>query len=246
MVTFKPQGRLGNWLFCVATAIAYGLEHGFSVYLPGVTNDQYHNPIYSMGGLPTTNFSDIDRIIVEQQYYRYDKLPFDQSYRSQNILLRGYFQNPKYFQDYRKEIIETLGFQYNKHQEDTVSVHVRRGDYLTLQHKHPLVTKEWYENAMDLFKGKEFYFFSDDIEWCQREFGGRKDCSFSVRQNELTDLQQISQCEHHINSASTFSWWGAWLNQNPNKKVIVPKRWLTESHSNEWTEEIVPKEWIRI
>lgn len=250
MVTFHPQGRLGNWLFSFAAMYVYALKHNLQWTVPSTTNDTFHNPVYYQHLVnPNWDSSKVVLSISEVEYYMYSDLLFDEEWRdTYNIKLKGYFQNPKYFEGYRDQILSVLIPQGNHFNPGTVSVHVRRGDYLKLQHKHPLITKEWYDDAMSLFKGYQFCFFSDDIDWCIEQYGHRADCSFTRGGGgkELENLLKISNCQHHINSASTFSWWGAWLNINPDKKVICPQRWLTQSHSNQWTEEIVPKEWIRI
>ncbi len=250
MVSFKPQGRLGNFLFIAATMIAYAKKHGIEFSMPGVTNNQFWNPLCFPHLInPKWREGGDGTIVHEQTLFKHDELPFQESWRDRQILLNGYFQNPKYFEEYREEILRVLNFPWEL-KEGTVSIHVRRGDYLTLTEKHPPVPIRWIYDAMGFFESEKraynFVFFSDDIAWCKEKFGYRFDCSFVEGGDELSDLIKLSQCEHHINSASTFSWWGAWLNQNQNKKVIVPKQWHTPSHSNEWTEEIIPKDWIRI
>ena len=248
MVTFKPQGRLGNFLFCAATMIAYARKHNLQYSMPNETNHQFWNPVY-LPQLVNPQYDSSKQVVDvrELTLYKYDQLPFDEKWRDKNIVLHGYFQNPKYFDSCEQEIYEAFNQpQCNFALSKSVSVHVRRGDYLKLTDKHPGVSIEWITNAMRLFTGYWFVFFSDDIEWCKKTFQSRKDCIFIEGQNEYDDLISMSRCEHHINSASTFSWWGAWLNRNKDKKVIVPKQWLMPSHSNQWTEEIVPKQWIRI
>lgn len=245
MVSFKPIGRLGNYLFELFATIAYVKKHGLEFSAPGITNDQLWNPIYFPNLInPKFDQGRADIIINEKILFKYDEIPFKEEWRDKQIVLRGYWQNPMYFEEYREEILKAFNLP-SKINIDTVSVHVRRGDYLNLKEKHPEVTKEWYEEQMKLFPKHEFVFFSDDIQWCQQQFGGRIDCTFAIRNSELEDLILMSQCEHFINSASTFSWMGAWLSQSKDKRVIVPKRWMSESHSNQWTEEIVPKEWER-
>jgi hypothetical protein len=95
---------------------------------------------------------------------------------------------------------------------------------------------------MNKFPGYHFIFFSDDIPWCIQTFGHRKDVTFSAGRKEMEDLQYMSTCEHHVCSASTFSWWGMWLNRNPNKRVIFPKLWFTPNWGGLDTKDIVP-EW---
>ena len=95
---------------------------------------------------------------------------------------------------------------------------------------------------MTCFPGARFVFFSDDIDWCKQEFGQREDCSFSEGHDEVHDLVHMSCCEHHVCSASTFSWWGMWLNRNPEKRVIFPKNWFQPGYGKTDVKDIVP-EW---
>lgn len=246
MVSFKPSGRLGNFLFEMAVTIAYAKKNNIQYSAPSQTNHTFHNPIYLQHLVnPKWENGKEEVIVNEKILYKFDEIEFKEEWRDKQIVLKGYWQNPKYFEDYRSEILEAFNLSDINFLKETVSVHIRRGDYLTLPEKHPVVTKEWYEDAMKLFPNYEFIFFSDDIQWCQQQFGGRPDCTFSVRNSEIADMQLMTKCEHFINSASTFSWMGAWLSRNENKRVIVPKQWLMSQSSNQWTEEIVPKEWER-
>lgn len=248
MVTFKPQGRLGNFLFEAATTIAYALKHQLRYSMPTKTNHDFWNPIYFDYLVhPKFKPDQEDIVINELEMFKWDELPFHETWRDKQIVLKGYFQNPRYFERYRQEIIDLFGLDWKPYQ-GWVSVHVRRGDYLQLTEKHPPVTKQWYEQAMEMFPGYQFQFFSDDIEWCRQNFEHREDCHFNIsrRSTELQDLADLSCFEHHINSASTFSWWGAWLNRNENKKVVLPKQWFTPKCTTQYTEQIVPKEWIRL
>ena len=103
---------------------------------------------------------------------------------------------------------------------------------------------------MDHFRGilpgVSFLFHSDDIPYCTEHFGHFWDCHFHEGKSEEDDLVSLSCCEHQICSASTFAWWGAWLNQNPDKQVIMPKRWFSEAEEKKCnTQDIVPYEWTR-
>lgn len=247
MVTFKPTGRLGNFLFTCAAALVYAKKHSLSFTVPSNTTDPYWNPIY----LPHLRNSAYDEtrekiIIKEKEYFRYDTIEFREEWREKNIELQGYWQNPKYFDGYEHLILESFNFPWEL-KRNTCSVHIRRGDYLTLRHKHPEVTVEWILKAMAIFEGHcRFYFFSDDIAWCEQTFGYRTDCDITKRNNEIESLIGISQCENHINSSSTFSWWGAWLNRYKDKMIITPKDWFTPQASNQWTNEVIPRNWIRL
>lgn len=245
MVTFVNKGRMGNFLFQAACALAYGWKHQMPVSVPNFTNDLKWNPIYLQHLVNPELDTRLPCLEIKEERFTYQPLPFNNKWRDRNILLNGYWQTEKYFKDYRKEIIKAFGFPWDP-ALGVVSVHVRRTDYLTLRFKHPFISTEWIEKAMSYFEGYHFQFFSDDIAWCKETFGKRKDCYFSEGHNEEDDLTMMSWCEHQICSASTFSWWGAWLNQNPKKIVIMPKQWFCPGHGGLDTSDIVPKEWKRL
>jgi hypothetical protein len=241
----KPlhQGRMGNFLFQAACGMAYAWRHGLEWTLPNETQNRIHNPLY-LQHLVRPFDPRLPQILLKEMSHGYQVLPFANDFRKKNVLLKGYWQSEKYFEEYRKQILTTFGFPWTPC--DGVSVHVRRGDYLSLTRKHPAVPKEWIETAMRLFPGKCFHFFSDDLPWCRAAFGQRDDVQFSLGKNETEDLVMMSGCEHHICSASTFSWWGAWLNQNPNKRVIMPKNWFVPGFGGHDTRDIIPKGWERL
>lgn len=246
MVTFEPVGRMGNFLFKTASTIGYALKHGMPFTVPSSTKDPKWNPIY-LQHLASHKFNPALPVtrIKEGRNFSYHELPFQDSWRQRNIVLDGYWQSELYFKEYAREVHNFFGYPWHP-KRGVVSVHVRRTDYLELTQKHPPVTKEWYEEQMGRFPGFTFQFFSDDIEWCRQTFGHRSDVCFSVGKTEERDLVDMSGCEHHICSASTFSWWGAWLNRNPNKHVFIPKQWFQPGHGGLDTKDIVPPEWNKV
>jgi hypothetical protein len=248
MVIPKTYGRMGNFLFQAACAIGYAHDHNLQFSLPTVTNDAFWNPVYLQHLVNSEFRSDLPvHVIKEQTSQEYSPLPFENSWLGRNIVLDGYWQDQRYFGHIRSRIIELFGFRWNP-KPNHISVHVRRGDYLTIRRghmlKHPPVTKEWIETQMRQFDGARFVFFSDDLKWCEENFRG-KDCVFHRGPTEVDDLVAMTWCEHHICSASTFSWWGAWLNRSEKKRVIMPRHWLTPGWSNFNTTHIVPQEWER-
>lgn len=245
----KPRtyGRMGNFLFQAAAAMTYAWKHGMEYTLPSVTNDPKWNPIYLQQLVkPWTDDGQV-AVVIEEKSHAYQSLPFEEAWRHRLIILDGYWQSEKYFKGYRDAIIKEFGFQW-KAKTGFVSVHVRRGDYLTVKRggilKHPTVTKAWIESQMAKFKGMQFMFFSDDLDWCEQEFVKREDCHFHRGPTEEADLVGMSWCEHQICSASTFSWWAAWLNRNPAKRIIMPNHWLTPGWGPDCSD-IVPPGWER-
>ncbi len=123
-----------------------------------------------------------------------------------------------------------------------VSIHVRRGDYVTPPHNtfyYNLTGTEYYQKAIAQFPDEKFLVFSDDIEWCKTYFLGDR-FEFSEGKTEVDDMNLMASCKHNIIANSSFSWWGAWLNPNPNKIVIAPKLWAKGFSAK------IPSTWNRI
>ena len=112
------------------------------------------------------------------------------------------------------------------------SVHVRRTDYLRNRNYQNLTSTSYYDEAMRRFDGDTtFLVFSDDIHWCKERLKGKK-IIFIEGTCEIEDLFLMSQCHSHIIANSSFSWWGAWLNSNPDKTVVAPGRWFAGDFDN--------------
>jgi hypothetical protein len=246
-VSYKPSGRLGNALYQASVSIAYSIKHRLRFSMPSKTNDNFWNPIYLQHLISPDFNPDIPFILINELQHHYYELPFDETWRDKNILLSGYFQSYKYINDYRPEILYLFGLPY-QFNEGEVAVHIRRGDYLVHVAKHPYVSEQWYERAMNLpqFRGSRFRFFSDDIKWCKEKFGHREDCSFSEGLSELDDLIQMSWSEHQICSSSTFSVWAHWLNRNENKTGVFPDKWFSEGWCGLQTQDIVEPHCIKL
>ncbi|MEJ7589526.1 MAG: alpha-1,2-fucosyltransferase [Ferruginibacter sp.] len=169
--------------------------------------------------------------------------------------LNGYWQSAHYFYEHRGILLkEFIPLQQPPlpgwiKEYNTVAVHVRRTDYLT-EARYGFVGVEYYHNAMDLLKEKInnalFVIFSDDIDWCRSTFTnpGILFCEDNGWDKDYLQLHLMSRCNHQVIANSSFSWWGAWLNENPHKIVIRPvnpfkeKNLLYESH--------YPEEWIAL
>jgi hypothetical protein len=145
-----------------------------------------------------------------------------------------YFQDPKYFEEYEYEIQQLFGQDIKP--IDMVSIHVRRGGNPINKnepayHKNPFYTNlcgtDYYERAIELFPSKDFLVFSDDIEWCKHNLKG-KQFTFCEEKDEIKALNLMAGCKDNIIANSSFSWWGAYLNPNLNKKVIAPKSWYRD------------------
>jgi len=182
-----------------------------------------------------------------------------------NCYVDGYWQSELYFKVYRPEILKM--FTFNENISDlsreiateiqsfnSVSLHIRRGDYVTnaLNNQiHGTCDTDYYVKAMSLIESKiedvVFYVFSDDQEWFEANIKTKSNyklITHNTGDKSFEDMYLMSLCKHNIIANSSFSWWGAWLNQNENKIVVAPHRWMNNSPKN--TKDVVPKNWIKI
>ena len=183
---------------------------------------------------------------------------FDASVFKNNLVyLDGYWQNELYFKDIRELLlpeltssssISDLGCAYLESikNSNSVSLHVRRGNYLKTKNINVLDI-DYYMKAADYIRKNvakpTFYVFSDDLEWCNNSLGFLEDCIYVDRtQTDVDDLKLMSFCRHNIIANSSFSWWGAWLNQNPKKTVIAPKGWLLNDPDSS---NVILSDWVK-
>ncbi len=182
-------------------------------------------------------------------------------FRLDNVYLHGYWQTEKYFVKVADEVRQMYRFpdlytDYQKKMLDeiaatlAVSVHVRRGDYLTRPDIYGTTNMEYYSQAMEYVRQKKenvhFYIFTDDIPWVKKNMKGSditivENAGGDLLTNNL-DMALMAECKDNIIANSSFSWWAAWLNKNPHKTVIAPKTW----EINKATKDIWCKDWIRM
>lgn len=158
--------------------------------------------------------------------------------------LNGYYQSYKYFDHVKEDLLGILKFKDTIQESaklkmheipksyDTVALHVRIGDYAGLQLFHPICGLDYYIKALSKFTdsnneiNKYVLIFSDNIEYCKDIFGKQEGIMYIEGNDQYTDLCMMSLCDHNIIANSSFSWWAAWLNKNPNKTIIAPKKWF--------------------
>lgn len=182
-----------------------------------------------------------------------------------NIHLDGYWQNEKYFSDIEGIIRQEFTFktpQTGRNKElaeliastESVSVHVRRGDYVSnpkTHQYHGTCDPDYYLRGVDFLSPQisniHLFIFSDDPRWCRNNLELAYPVTFvehNKQENSYEDLRLMSQCKHHIIANSSFSWWGAWLNTNKNKIVIAPKIWFRSEELN--SRYATPQSWVRL
>lgn len=182
-----------------------------------------------------------------------------------NVYLNGYWQNEKYFKDIRTELLHEFSFPeilMEKNRElclriehgISVSVHVRRGDYLEGKARGfygGCCTDAYYDKAIHYFKDKYsdiyFYFFSNDPEWVRKHFVGHNVTVVDWNQGTESywDIYLMSKCRHNIVANSSFSWWGAWLNQHEDKEIVAPYFWVNPAYVDNVVDTACD-EWIKI
>lgn len=184
---------------------------------------------------------------------------------SSNSILFGNFQSYKYFDNCEKEIKTSLCFslteQYNEVSSllkdvqylDSVSIHIRRGDYLSNSIAYDVLgvlPMTYYNLAIDKIietnKNCTFFVFSDDIVWAKENMILKGHHTYFIdiesKDKDIVEFSIMSSCKHNIIANSSFSWWAAYLNPNPNKIVIAPKKWFNNAPYD--TKDLFPPDWI--
>lgn len=240
----------------------YSLDH-FNIHTPSLVNEIFFKPI---------SFSDKVKAFIfhKKIFSKYVEkdLAYDQKLNSlseKNVYLQGYFQSEKYFLNFEDQIRRdfeitsdlqdrTLKMLNNIESRNSVSLHIRRGDYIsnpTANAVHGSCDLNYYYKAVAIIKSKienpVFFIFSDDITWAKENLSFDAAIyfvDFTDASTNFEDIKMMSNCKHNIIANSSFSWWGAWLNKNVNKIVIAPEKWFNVDYHN--TKDIIPESWLKI
>ena len=277
-------GGLGNQMFQIASMYGVAYDNNLEPVVekisssPSVFNNR---PVYwdsVMNRVNSISSSMYNKMapqfnIIKEQNQKYTKIvvPHNMSFK-----MDGYFQSPKYFEHHRAKILELFKLSNNMNKTieavrdeikdkssnmQYVAVHVRRGDYLKLQHFHVVQNVEYYKEAMNLFKSAEvqfkFIIFSDDIQWCKDNLKFVNNIYYfepskiKVLANknipiDVLEMYLMASFDHNIIANSSFSWWGAWLNKSDDKKVIAPSKWFVEKKDNDMIKDIYCSDMIVI
>ncbi len=219
-------------------------------------------PIHKIEKYLKMKFANVQKI----QYIKEQDINFHPAILSlgDNTYLDGYWQSEKYFSDIedviRKEFTvkskpDPINESYLGEIRDceSVSVHVRRGDYVsnpTTAQVHGFLGLGYYQKALSIILENtdrpHFFVFSDDLEWAEGNIKTDAPITY-VKYNgakNYEDLRLMSACKHHIIANSSFSWWGAWLSPDREKIVIAPRRWFKSDRLN--ARDLIPESWHKI
>lgn len=215
-------------------------------------NDGFKNRIINIGK------KQLD-LYIEPQFNYSDKFLKIKN----NTYIEGYFQTEKYFNSIRDDVFDSFALK-NKasaksakiidqiKNSDSVSLHVRRGDYVSNKNAnkfHGLIGEPYYKKAIALInkniKNPKYFIFSDEIEWVKNSFDLPKNSVYITHNKSgAEDMRIMIECKHNIIANSSFSWWGAWLGQEKDKVVIAPRQWFLDSNVN--TSDVIPERWSQI
>lgn len=196
--------------------------------------------------------------VVEPHFHYWPEI----KYVPHDCYLMGYWQSEKYFKEAASQIRKDFTFkstltgmnaELSGHivNMDSVSLHVRRGDYVSnpkTNANHGVCSLDYYQSAIryisEYVEAPNFFIFSDDINWAKENLRVDFPCRYidhNQGSESYNDMQLMSLCQHQIIANSSFSWWGAWLNINPDKIVIAPKNWFANETN---IQDLFPQGWV--
>lgn len=260
---FDENNRgLGNFLYLIATTYGIAYKNNLDVkvesleYFFSKWGDKYKKSLFR--NINTEKISGKRNKVYEIKKTRNTYKIFECKNGDELV---GYYQSYKYFDFIRPTILSLFSIddttkkyiseKYNiiLSNYTTISLHVRRADYCNLG----ISLDTAYQNEAvcyikNLFveTNIKFLVFSDDINWCRDKFIG-DEYYFVQGEDDYVDLYMMSMCNHNIIANSTFSWWGAYLNEKDNKIVIYPKKWFCNNKRyQQIKEDMFLKNWIEI
>jgi len=270
MITYSQIGyfgRLGNQMFQFASTLGIGRTLGYDVKFPSynmtnkkpgmLQNGKSHNQYFELPHCFNIDETLLGEVVHQHQYHE-RKFGFSENVFSisDGTNLNGYFQSEKYFKHIEDEIRTNFTFKdevresalslFPKLEYETVGIHIRLNDYLSLSQHHPVCSVEYYNEALKNFSDKNYYFivFSDDKKMAKEIFGESENLLYIDNENPYIDMYLMSMCNHNIIANSSFSWWGAWLNPNPNKKVVAPKQWFGSAYNHHYMGDLYCEGWV--
>lgn len=288
-ITIQLMGGLGNQLFQIFTIISLSLNNKIpfkfnytDILTIGIHRPTYWNTfLYSLKPFTQPNFNTHNYLIYREPNFNFNSINIS-NYISQikthGLILYGYFQSYKYFQERFYDILKLIKFKeqqtiikekysnyFNFKDSIIISLHFRLGDYKDKQDCHPIVNENYYIDSLNKIVNKLDYKKLIILYFCEKEDNNivldkidkinnsrisqeSHEYSFVKVDDTICDWEQMilmSCCHHNIIANSSFSWWGAYLNQNPDKIVCYPSVWFGDKLKND-TIDMFPDEWIKV
>ncbi len=274
MITCNLMGGLGNQLFQIFTVIAYSIETKQKFIFPEKLPDWDKRHTYWNNLLINLQkYILVSKIFKWNQHnetnFHYDNIPLS----NDNLILNGYFQSYKYFDNQWGQICNIVGInelvnkikdKYSNYLNNcTVSIHFRHGDYVNKQDHHPILGYEYYEKSIDLIINKiginnfDVHYFCEEndiyavnsiISNLQNKFPEIKFIKIDFTISDWEQMLLMSLCNHNIIANSTFSWWGAYIGYklNVNKIVCYPSTWFGHALSHYNLNDLFLDKWNKI
>ena len=279
MITCNLMGGLGNQIFQIFATISYAIKSKSQFKFINVESlgggsttvrNTYWKTFFSnmrpflMPSMPAVT-------VIRESGFPYNELPVREMI-NKDVLIYGYFQSYKYFQDNYNIICRMVGINKmkealllklnlsNDYMENNISMHFRIGDYKKIQEYHPLATYEYYERSLQYLQTQNptktfnVLFFCEDVDYDEVAVIINKltvkfpSYNFARASNTLSDWEQMllmSCCHHNIIANSSFSWWGAYFNAFTDKRVYYPSAWFGPAARND-TRDLCPGDWIKV
>jgi hypothetical protein len=266
------MGGLGNQLFQIFSALSYAITNEMAIIFP--YTDSAFGKLTERKVYWSSFLSSIEiltkKIIPKMEYLRekgFEYSPIPRIF-GKNFILFGYYQSYKYFEKDKSLIFNMISLadkknnvknKYNYDFIDSVSMHFRIGDYINIQDKHPILEQTYYLNALQYlcknnFSLKKVYYFTEKrdlveveniISFLKLSFPNLEFIYVCNVEEDWEEMLIMSLCENNIIANSTFSWWGAYFNNYPNKIVCYPSNWFGPALPNN-TEDLFPPDWVKI
>ena len=255
------MGQLGNQMFQYAALRGIAKHKGYDFGIPDhdelivdALGNRLRIELYVPFDLPYLKNKGVTSSgqVAQERFFEFDEQLFDEL--PDGVSIAGYFQTEKYFSHIRDEILEDFSFKDNIMEEcssayelcsESVALHIRRGDFLINSGNHHNLSLDWYEKALKEFdEDRQVVIFSDDTKWCKEQPLFASDRFLVCETNSpYHDLHLMTKCKDFIIANSTFSWWGAWLCENENKKVVAPSVWFGPNNKHHNIKDLFPETW---
>lgn len=282
MIITALNGGLGNQMFQYAAGRALAFRLNVELKLDLSSYERQTDPLVAKRRFSLDNFEITAGIARDEEveifkkpkiltglfnkktYFKEKGMNFNNEFQdlSGDVFLDGYWQSEKYFSEIRDILHEefqlkdkeelTRVFPKELEGSDSVSIHIRRSDYITnptAANVLGFIGIEYYKKAIDYIRGKiqnpKFFVFSDDISWVKKNLDTGVNSYYMEGNPDHIDLSLMNLCKNNIIANSSFSWWGAYLNLNPEKIVIAPKNWFKDS-KNYSSLDLIPNTWMQL